>query len=191
MDSSGFSTSTYARWFDRKYGVEKERREYFKAHLIVGVKTNVVTAVDICGHTVHDGYFFAPLVEASAENFAVREVSADKAYLGRPNMELVEGLGATPFIPFKSTSAEPEGDSIWAKMYHYFMFNREGFLAHYHKRSNVETAFAMIKRNFGTSVKSKSDAGQVNEVLCKVLAHNVCVLVQAIHELGVEPAFGT
>ncbi len=29
-----------------------------------------------------------------------------------------------------------------------------------------------------------------NEVLAKVLCHNICVLIQAIHELGTEPAFG-
>jgi len=26
--------------------------------------------------------------------------------------------------------------------------------------------------------------------LCKVLCHNICVLIQAIHALGVEPNFG-
>ena len=31
--------------------------------------------------------------------------------------------------------------------------------------------------------------GQINEALCKVLCHNLCVLVQAMHELGIEPAF--
>jgi transposase len=104
-------------------------------------------------------------------------------------MELVEGLGGAPFIPFKSSSVQPTGDSIWAKMYHYFAFNREEFLAHYHTRSNVETAFSMIKDKFGAAVKSKSEWGQVNEVLCKVLCHNICVLVQAMHELGIEPSF--
>ncbi len=33
------------------------------------------------------------------------------------------------------------------------------------------------------------EIGQINEALCKVLCHNVCVLVQATHELGIEPAF--
>ena len=28
------------------------------------------------------------------------------------------------------------------------------------------------------------------EALCKVLAHNICCIISAIHELGVEPAFG-
>ena len=51
------------------------------------------------------------------------------------------------------------------------------------------TTFSQIKGKFGESVRSKSDMGQVNEALAKVLAHNICVLVQAIHDLGVEPAF--
>lgn len=50
----------------------------------------------------------------------------------------------------------------------------------------------MIKSKFGDSVKSKSDTAMVNEVLCKVLAHNICQVIQAIHELGIEqPGFWT
>jgi hypothetical protein len=62
-------------------------------------------------------------------------------------------------------------------------------LAHCHKRSNVETVFSMIKGKFGDAFRSKSDIGQLNEVLCKVLCHNLCVIIQAIHELGIEPKF--
>ncbi len=62
-------------------------------------------------------------------------------------------------------------------------------MAHYHRRSNIETAYSMIKGKFGSSLRSKSDTGKINEALCKVLAHNICVLVQATHELGIEPAF--
>jgi hypothetical protein len=43
-----------------------------------------------------------------------------------------------PFIPFKVNTAVPKKNSIWSEMYHYFMYNREEFLAHYHQRSNVE-----------------------------------------------------
>jgi transposase len=68
------------------------------------------------------------------------------------------------------------------------MFDREEFAACYHKRSNVETAFSVIKGTFGSALRSKSDTGQINEALCKVLAHNICVLVQAMHELEIEPA---
>jgi hypothetical protein len=62
-------------------------------------------------------------------------------------------------------------------------------LASYHKRSNVETAFSMIKRKFGDFVRSKTDVAMANEALCKVLAHNLVVLIHEMYELGVEPAF--
>jgi transposase len=62
-------------------------------------------------------------------------------------------------------------------------------MAHYHKRSNVETTFGMIKAKFGGFVRSKLPVAQVNEVLCKILYHNICCLIQSMCELGVEPEF--
>ena len=56
--------------------------------------------------------------------------------------------------------------------------NREIFLEHYHKRSNSESVFSMIKRKLGTHLYSRSNTGQINEILCLILAHNICVLIQ-------------
>jgi len=78
---------------------------------------------------------------------------------------------------------------LWEKMFHYYSFNRDEFFAHYHKRSNVETTFSMIKAKFGDAVRSKSDVAMRNEVLAKILAHNICVVIQSQCELGIEPAF--
>jgi len=69
------------------------------------------------------------------------------------------------------------------------MMGREAYMEHYHKRSNIETAYSMIKGKFGSALRSKSDTGQINEALCKVLAHNVCVLIHAMHALNIEPIF--
>ena len=154
-----------------------------------GVETKVITSVEVSGWTANDTPYFVPLLERTAKYFQVKEVAADKAYLSHKNLNATVKLNATPFIPFKMNTIEPEKNSAWADMYHYFMYNREQFLAHYHKRSNVETAFSMIKGKFGDAVRSKSDIGQLNEVLCKVLCHNLCVIIQAIHELGITPKF--
>jgi hypothetical protein len=78
-----------------------------------------------------------PLVKRTAKHFDIPEVSADKAYLSRWNMDTVDGFGGIPFTAFKANTAVPKDDSVWARMYHYFMFNREEYLAHYHKRSNA------------------------------------------------------
>jgi transposase len=74
-------------------------------------------------------------------------------------------------------------------MFYYYNLNRADFMTHYHKRSNVETTFSMVKAKFGGFVRSKLPAAQVNEVLCKILAHNICCLIQSNYELGIDTTF--
>ncbi|MEP6654898.1 MAG: transposase [Myxococcales bacterium] len=92
-------------------------------------------------------------------------------------------------MPFKSNS-KSSGSPAWRRMWGVFLYKQDEFLAHYHKRSNVEATFSAIKRKFGAAVRSKTFTAQVNEILCKVLCHNLSCLVHAIHELGIEPSFG-
>ena len=188
VDSSGFSSSKFERWYDHKYGVTRQKYVWVKAHIACGVKTNVITAVRILDKDAADGPQFKPLVKATAENFRVDEVSGDNAYCSRKNYELVEECGGTGFIAFKSGATGGVG-GLFAKMLHYFRFRQEEFLAHYNKRSNVESTFSAVKRKFGDAVRSKTDVAMVNEVLCKFLAHNLCCLIQEQHELGIEPVF--
>src|SRR5262249_52365680 len=103
--------------------------DWVKAHAICGVKTNIVTAVRIESRDAGDSPQFKPLVETTAENFAIREVPADKAYLSHENLELVAGMGGTAFIPFKVNSTPGETGGIWEKMFGYFQFRRDEFLA--------------------------------------------------------------
>ena len=92
------------------------------------------------------------------------------------------------FPAFKSNSTGAKG-GLFEKMFHYFQFKQDEYLAHYHKRSNVESTFSMIKRKFGDAVRSKTPAAMVNEVLCKILCHNLCCVIQEQHELGIEALF--
>jgi transposase len=194
VDSSGFSTSTYSRWFDHKYGRERTHQTWIKTHLMCGVNTHIVTSVEANPYESADTTQFPSLVNITAQNFKISEVSADKAYSDRRNLNVVQSIGGMAYIPFKSNSTG-NGDhhhkfsGLWNQMWHFYNFNRDIFLQHYHKRSNVETTFSMIKAKFGTSVRAKTPTAQVNEVLCKVLCHNICVLIQSIYELGLEPTF--
>ena len=192
-DSSGFSSSVYDRWYSHRWGREIKRIRWIKAHIISGAVTNVVASAHVDETEAHDTNFFEPLVRTTADNFDVQEVSADKAYITRANLHTVDDIGATPYIPFKSNAiARPvygPVDSVWEKAFHYYHLNREEFLTHYHKRSNVETAFHMIKTKFGAAVRSKTATAQVNEVLTKILCHNICVLIQSMYELDIVPVF--
>ena len=188
-DSSGFSTCRFVQWYNKKYGRVTDNREWVKAHLVCGVRTQIVVSAEISGWFANDSPYFVPLLKRAAEYFRIQNVLADKAYLSHQNLEFVEELGGMPYIPFKTNTVEPRDNSIWGRMYHRFMSDREGFLRHYHQRSNVETCFSMIKGKFGDSVRSKSYNGQANEVLCKIICHNLCVVIQAMFELGIQPDF--
>ena len=95
-----------------------------------------------------------------------------------------------PFVPFKRNIDGRESLSrLWEKTWRYFQFQQEDFMSHYHQRSNVETTFSMIKRKFGSDLRSTSDVGQVNELLAKIVAHNICCLNHAIQDFGLEPVF--
>lgn len=189
-DSSGFGTSRFARYYDYRYGKERRYKIWLKAHLISGVKTNIVTGVEITEGQANDSPQLASLLGETKERFQVKEVSADKAYSSRENLELIQGVGAIPYIPFKkNVTGKSRGSYLWMRMYHYFMYKHEEFLQHYHKRSNAETVFHMIKTKFKDNLRSKTKTAQVNELLCKVLCHNICVVVQEMNELGVKGEF--
>ncbi len=194
VDSSGFATCVYDRWFDHKWGKERSKNHWVKAHLMCGVNTHIVTSVEVTPTETADAPHFKSLVEQTADNFSIKEVSADKAYSSRKNLHVADVIGAAAYIPFKSNTNgvgnKGDGfDGLWNKMWHYYNLYRNDFMAHYHKRSNAEAVFSMIKAKFGGFVRSKSEVAQVNEVLCKVVCHNICVLIQSIHELGIEPIF--
>ena len=55
-------------------------------------------------------------------------------------------------------------------------------------RINTETTVHMIKSKFSDSVWSKTGTSQVN-VLCKIICHNICVVIREMHELGIQPDF--
>jgi hypothetical protein len=63
------------------------------------------------------------------------------------------------------------------------------FLLIYHKRSNAESTFSAIKRVFGDFIRSRTPVAQVNELLLKVLAHNIRCLIHSMYELGITPSF--
>ncbi|HEU0145005.1 MAG TPA: transposase, partial [Nitrososphaera sp.] len=201
VDSSGLSTGIHQRWMEAKWGkVRAEftdisdvtKRDWIKVHLMCGVTTNVVTSVKVTDNHAGDSPQFIPLVDATAENFTMDEVSADKAYLSNDNLKAVVSHAASPYIPFKANSTitkDKKQSALYKQMYHYFSYNQDRFMKQYHKRSNVETTFHMIKAKFGDKLRSKTRTAQINEALCKVLCHNICCLIQSMYELNLRPKF--
>ncbi|MBT4271783.1 transposase [archaeon] len=189
IDSTGFGTSNFQRWYSFKHGKEICSRRWVKCHFVNGAKSNIITSVKITTENDADCPQLKEMAQDTAKYFNMEELSGDKAYLSKDNFELVNSLGGTFYVPFKSNSKGSGNGMIWKKMYHFFMLNNEEYLQHYHARSNAETTVHMIKSKFGDRVRSKLWTAQVNEVLCKIIAHNICCVIMEMNELGLESNF--
>lgn len=189
-DSTGFRTSKFDQYGVEKYGTKKEHR-WVKANILTIVKTNVIASARITEGDAGDSPQYEPMVkEAHESGFDIKEIDAGMAYSSRANYNLADEIGANAYIPFKSNATgRLRGSRVWNKMYHYFQMNREEFMGHYHLRSNVESTIMMVKAKFGDKLKSKNWTAQKNELLCKLIAHNIVVLIHEMHELGIKPDF--
>jgi transposase len=190
IDSSGFSPAKFSRWYDHKYKKVRGRKIFYKAHLVIGNNTQIVCGAEITTEYVGDMNVLPELVQGVKRNFDVPILCADKGYISHDNLNALDNMGIVPYIPFKSNTV-PTTDmtSAWGRAYNYFALNQYAFLEKYHQRSNIETAFHMIKSKFGDYTRSKTDTACINEILLKVLCHNICVLISEIFELGIEVHF--
>lgn len=189
VDSTGFGARRLRTWYSKKHGKEMSTRDWRKLHASVGTSTHVITAAEVTDPTANDAPYLPELVKRTAKGFIVNEVSADKGYSSKANTAEIEELGATPFIPFKSNTVVPDPGTAWARMWGRFTYQRDEFMDRYHRRSNVESTFGMIKARFGDQLFSTSPEGQTNEVYAKCIAHNLVCLTFASHELGIESDF--
>lgn len=197
VDSSGFRTTTFGSYCQERHGRSKVNL-WLKAHVIAGTKTHVIPKVIITEGNGADSPQFPGLVKGIIDaGFVVKEVYGDKGYLSKENYNTAAAVGATAYIAFKENSrATRRGGSgtpspLWRKMFHLFQADPEGFNSHYRKRENVESVFSAIKKKLGETLNSRDPTAQVNELLCKVLAYDITVLIHEMYEHRVVPDFAT
>ena len=191
VDSTGLGTDAFYNHYSRKYKGERTKRDFLKVHVCIGTKTNVITAVNVTDRNGGDSRQFKSLVERTTNAFQVKEVSGDKAYSSFSNLEAVERIGAAPFVPFRSGSGPAskwtQQSDAWTRLWHFFSLNREEFLRHYHRRSNVESTFSMLKRCISDTIRSKNPVARINEALLMVICHNIRCLIHEAFEMGFTP----
>ena len=197
IDSSGFCTTVRGIYCTQTHNPTRKQR-FAKAHLAVGTKTHVILNVKVTEEIGADTTQFGPLLRGVKEaGFDPRVVVADRAYPSRQNYATAAELGMEAYLPFRSnaTGAKMKGHTkegqlgteIYRKMLHMFQLHREEFDQPYHARSNVEAVFSAIKRKLGEGLLSKNGQARFNELLAKLLAYNLTVLIHEIYEHGIDP----
>ena len=187
VDSTGFRTTKFGEYCHIKYNSNK-RHKFLKAHLLIGTKTNIVASAQITDENGADSLKFIPLTITYQNGFSLNEVSADKTYSERANLDAIAEHGGVAYVPFKiNASQHGHLGKVWNKMFYYFQMCRDEFIEHHHKKSNIEMTNMAIKSKFGDRLKNKNIVSQTNELLCKLMAYNITVLISAIYELNIEP----
>jgi transposase len=189
VDSSGFRCSTFGEYCSYAHGTSRVHN-WLKVHISTGVYTNTVADVIITDEHGADSPQFKKLIKNTARYFNIHEVSADAAYSSRKNLEIVSKYGGTAYIPFrKNATGGSRGSLLWKRAYHYFQLHKDEFMEHYHKRSNAESTFSAIKKKLGETLKSKNRTAQINEMLCKIIAYNITVVIREMIEFGFDTKF--
>jgi len=202
VDSTGFTPSRqghYAAERQRQRDKRKARTgpaepmPWLKAHLMVSTRAHFITSARITGSTNQNGEktgdpsLFPPLMAETAATFPVGVVVGDSAYTNRAIVEQVTSLSATPiFKPKSNMVTQQRGVSGWGDMIAFFTVHRAEFDALYHRRVQVETVNSAIKRRFGESLRSRTSTSRRNELLCRLIAYNLVVMIQQVHLLHAE-----
>ncbi len=194
LDSSGFGSYQYERWNKAKWVSKKGFRNYLKGHILIGTRTNIICSCEITPGNFSDVRQAPGIILKAGANFDMKELSADKAYSAKLVYRIIKSLGCIPYIPFKENSKKVdkrkrEAPEIWNEMFLKFRDNKEEFMKHYHKRSNVETTFGMVKLRLGEFLRCKDYNSQRSELVMKFICHNICCLIQEMYENGIQINF--
>jgi len=190
-DSTGIKTKLFSSWFSLRCKKEIKKRDHLQVHISVGVKSKIVTAIDI--KKGDDNKIFREHVDRTSKNFKINEWSGDGMYWCKKNCKKVSEKGAKPYFKCKTGrtawNGKQDGFPSWKVMNLESKENLEEYGKHYHKRSNVETANMSKKMLHGEKVYSEYKSARINEETLRWINHNINVLNRAKHEWKINPRF--
>jgi len=177
VDATGFSTKTYVGWRDPRPRRMK-RRDWLKLHATVTSILKAIPSMEITDGETGDSLQLRNLLKSLPLD-DVEAVAADSAYLSRRNCDLIEAIGAKPYLkPKKNSTGRSHGSKAWRSMLIDYQEKPEDWNKRYHIRSSAETAFSVIKRKFGYQLSSIRRDLQRKELMIKVLAYNLNILAK-------------
>ena len=187
-DATGIRTNLFSSWYSIRCQKEIKKRDHLTIHITTGVKSNVITALNVETKSGNDNKIFREHVDKTVKNFKAEEFSGDGRYWSKQNCLKVNEVGAKPyFLVWKNWSGKSRGCMPWKLMNMDFRKNPEEYGKHYHKRSNVESTNHSKKVIHGNKVYSRLKSSRINEETLRWINHNINVLNRARCEWNINP----
>src|SRR3989344_2245297 len=189
-DATGIRKNLFSSWYSIRCQKEIKKRDHLTIHITTGVKSNIVTALNVEIKSGNDNKIFREHVDKTAENFKINEWSGDGKYWCKANCKKINEVGAKPYFKvWKNWSGKSRGCMQWKLMNLESKNNPKEYGKHYHKRSNVESTNHSKKVLHGNKVYSHLTSSRVNEETLRWINHNINVLNRAKHEWKINPKF--
>ncbi|MDR0493789.1 MAG: transposase [Nitrososphaerota archaeon] len=188
-DATGLATSC-----KQNYETDRQKNQTYKGYakvlVMVGLKYKLFSAFRFASSCVdNESPYFGSLLDQTAKRYVrVSLVAGDGAYLSRHNCNLVAALGGVPrFYPKKGTPLRQKGSAAWRKMLEELTTDPQKWLEAYHKRSNVEGSFSILKRDNPTALRKKLDARREQEAFGRACNQNLKRLCYLNYTENINP----
>jgi transposase len=188
-DASGLATS-----IKQNYESDRQKNQthqgYAKVLMMAGLKYKLYSAFRYANSPVdNESPYFEELLEKTARRYVrVSLVTGDAAYLSRRNCDLVEALGGVArFYPKKGTTLRQKGSVAWRKMLEELVEDPQKWLEAYHKRSNVEGSFSILKRDNPSPLRKKLAERREQETFGRACNQNLKRLCYLNYTENINP----
>ena len=172
IDSTGFSYRYGSSYYCDRTIVVKKRTRWIKLSIAADAKTQLILNSKIKMTPSNDYQDLMPLL-SNLKDKNISYVCADKGYDSKTNHEyLTKQLKTRSLIAVRNTISSHNRKTIRKKIAK--NFNKKL----YHQRSKAETIFSVIKRVYGSTLKSKKFYMRAKEILFKIIAYNTTRLLK-------------
>ncbi len=183
IDATGFETRHAAPYYTYRCNI---RHAFTKMSAGSDMKSQLICAVVIQHHPVsHDIKHFPKLFSQMLDVIAMNVMVLDKGYDAEPVHKRIQDKNILSMIPVRGDTSV---DSISGK-YRKIM-KTEFDVIIYSQRNKTETIFSVVKRRFGSEIKSQNESQRTKELLYRVLAYNchrMCIISLVLLMISREP----
>ena len=192
-DATGIKTKLFSSWYSLRCRKKIRKRDHVTVHISAGIKSKIVTAINVENERGKDNEIFRDHVDKTASIFKVNEWSGDGMYWAKKNCSKVAAIGGTPYFKCKTGktawNGKQDGHPAWKKMNQESIEHPRRYKKHYHKRNNIKSINMSKKMLHGNSVYSRLPSARINEETLRWVNHNINVLNRAKHQWDISPKF--
>ena len=168
IDGTGFSILEGSSYYCKRTLIVGKRKRYTKLSILADLKEQLIIACNVRMYPANDILDFLPLAK-KLKGKKVAYLAADKGYDSNANhMFVFKELNTKSRIKIKDYGKR----NCNRRTFYLRKALREFDDKEYHQRSKVETIFSVIKRVFGSVLRSRKFYTRKLDLLFKVLVYN-------------------